>query len=275
MGNSCGIHIHAGTTCAADALGYYYTGTVTSDPWTSVAYTSTGSTTAGVVHVTTGGLGSDVQGRAMIIHAFDGSRIACALIKPLVATVPSIATGFVPYYTYTGNMAVSGTVGPMTTDGVTQSFAYSLEGVDPLCENGAGTEGNSCGIHIHAGTTCAGNALGHYYTGAVTSDPWTSVAYTSMGSTTAGVVHVTTGGIGSDVQGRAMIIHAFDGSRIACALLQPMQPAPEYNRLRATGFVPYYTYTGNMAVSGTVGPMIERERSQCVMSTVVLCRCPK
>lgn len=109
----------------------------------------------------------------------------------------------------------------MTTEGVTQSFAYSLEDVDPACANGAGPAGNSCGIHIHAGTTCADNALGHYYSGIITSDPWTAVAYTSISGSTAGVLTVSTGGTAADVVGRAMIIHDFNGGRIACATLAP------------------------------------------------------
>ena len=84
----------------------------------------------------------------------------------------------------------------MTTEGVTQSFSYSLTGVDPLCVNGAGEAGNSCGVHIHVGSSCASDAGGHYYTGIVTSDPWTNVGYTSAGcdGTADGTATVTTGG---------------------------------------------------------------------------------
>merc|ERR1712185_704097 len=74
----------------------------------------------------------------------------------------------------------------MTTAGTTQTFSWSLTGVDTACSSGAGDAGNSCGIHIHSGMTCTDDAEGHYYTGAVTTDPWTSIAYTSDGSGTAG-----------------------------------------------------------------------------------------
>merc|ERR1719409_256700 len=148
----------------------------------------------------------------MIIHDYNGGRIACALIMPLVTALPSQATGFVPYFDYTGNLAVSGTVGPMITEGVTQSFSYSLEGVDPACDSGAGTAGNSCGIHIHAGSTCDANAGGHYFTGTVTSDPWTSISYTaSCSGEASGVVTVTTGGTGADIEGLAVVVHGYDG----------------------------------------------------------------
>lgn len=108
----------------------------------------------------------------------------------------------------------------MTTTGTTQTFEYALTGVDPLCTSGAGSAGNSCGVHIHAGTTCTDNALGHYYTGSVTSDPWTTIAYTSTDSgTTSGTVTVDTGASAAEVAGRAFVIHGYDGGRIACAIL--------------------------------------------------------
>ena len=155
--------------------------TLAADPWATVVYT----TGVGSLTVETGLTAADVEGKAMIIHNKDGGRIACALLQsgaPLdvgdgtLAAPALMAGGFVPYYTYAGNLAISGTVGPMTTVGTTQTFYYQLDGVDPLCSSGAGGAGNSCGIHIHAGRTCVDNALGHYYTRAVTTDPWTSIA---------------------------------------------------------------------------------------------------
>ena len=227
------VHIHSGTTCTADALGHYYvSGAVTSDPWTNVAYTSDSSGgSAGSVAVTTGGSSADVAGRAMIVHAFDGSRIGCAILGA-ATQLTLTAGGFVPYFTYAGDLAVAGTVGPMTTAGTTQSFAWQLSGVDPLCASGAGGAANSCGVHIHSGRTCTDNAGGHYFTGSVTVDPWTTVAYTATaGGTASGTVSVNTGGTAAEVAGRALIVHAYDGSRIACAqdvliLVQPSDASP-------------------------------------------------
>jgi hypothetical protein len=250
-GNSCGIHIHSGTTCTGDAGGHFYTGSVTSDPWTSIAYTSTSGVTSGSVNVDTGALSSSLVGKAMIIHAYDGSRIACALLSDGVSSALS-SGAFVPYFSYSGSRLVSGSVGPMTTSVTTQTFYYSLSGIDPACAAGAGRMGNSCGIHIHSGTTCTADAGGHFYTGSVTSDPWTTIAYTSSASgMTSDSVTVDTGATSDQVAGRAMIIHAYDGSRIGCAILG----AATQLTLTAAGFVPYFSYTGAMAVSGSVGPM--------------------
>ena len=65
--------------------------------------------TSGSVSVDTGALSSTLVGKAMIIHAYDGSRIACALLSDGIgATLTSGA--FVPYFSYSGGMSVAGSV---------------------------------------------------------------------------------------------------------------------------------------------------------------------
>jgi len=253
--NSCGVHIHSGSTCTADAGGHYFLGTVTTDPWVRVAYTSTedGSAT-GSISVTTGATASDIMGKALIIHSSTGDRIACARLAPVVAAQPLEAGMFAKYYNYAGGLAVTGSVKPVVTDGVTQTFAYSLAGVDAACANGAGSAANSCGVHIHAGKTCTADAGGHYYTGTVTSDPWTSIAYTAASDgTSVGVVEVTTGGTGVDVEGRAMVIHDYSGARVACALLVTI---PETAPMATASFAPYPNYQGELRVAGAIRPLM-------------------
>jgi len=145
-----------------------------------------------------------------------------ALLAATLAGVDATlkAGAFTKYFNYAGTLAVSGTVDTVTTTGTTQTFAYSLSGVDPLCVSGAGTAANSCGIHIHSEKTCTANAGGHYFTGAVTADPWTTVAYTSTGGYTSGSVAINTGATEAEVIGRSLIIHGFDGGRIGCAILE-------------------------------------------------------
>ena len=89
---------------------------------------------SGTVVVDTGATSQQAEGRALIIHAYDGSRIGCAILGVASPVVLS-AAGLVPYYTYTGPLAVGGVVGPMTTAGTTQTFYYSLTGADPECES--------------------------------------------------------------------------------------------------------------------------------------------
>ena len=256
---SCGMHIHTGSTCTADAGGHYYTGTVTTDPWTNAYTAQEDGTASASVTVETGGTSSDINGHSFVVHAYDGTRIACAILGA-TSEVTVTASGFVPYYSYKGDLAVAGTVGPMTTSGTTQTFYYSLTGVDPACSDGAGTAGNSCGVHIHSGTTCTDNAGGHYFTGAVTEDPWASIAYTSTAANTAAAsVTVDTGAGSWSLVGRAFVVHAYDGSRIGCAILGT---GGGDAALVASGFVPYFSYTGDLAVAGTVGPMTSSGTAQ-------------
>jgi len=193
---------------------------VTTDPWTSIAYTANADgTSTGTESVDTGGSSADVAGRTMIIHGYDGGRIGCSILSNGVDAALA-ATPFVKYFSYTESLTVGGSVAPMTTVGTTQSFTYALTGVDPACSSGAGSAANSCGIHVHVGTSCTSDAGAHYYTGSVTTDPWTSIAYTANADgTSTGTESVDTGGSSADVAGRTMIIHGYDGGRIACAIL--------------------------------------------------------
>ena len=144
----------------------------------------------------------------------------------VTAPAPELmATSFVPYFSYTGDLVVAGTVGPVKTIGTTQSFTFHLSGIDPACSSGHhGPASNSCGMHIHAAKTCAADAGGHFFL-SVTSDPWASISYRadvhdgSTGPVTSGVRTVNTGALASDLEGRAMIVHDHAGGRIGCALL--------------------------------------------------------
>ena len=126
------------------------------------------------------------------------------------------AQNFVKYYDYVGNLIVGGSV-TVTTQGTVQTLQYSLTNVDTQCAAGPGNAANSCGVHIHEGTSCALNAGGHYYSGA--TDPWTTVTYTATGQTSTGNAIVNSGATEAQATGRTMIIHNYDGGRIACALL--------------------------------------------------------
>ena len=58
------VHIHSGSSCVSDALGHFYSGVVTTDPWTSIAYTSDASgVTSGSASVDTGALSSSLVGK--------------------------------------------------------------------------------------------------------------------------------------------------------------------------------------------------------------------
>lgn len=249
--NSCGVHIHGGTSCAKNALGHYWAKhKIPKDPWATVAYTSvpgdvvTASMTN--VPVLTGLYEKDVDGHTLIIHDYTGARIACAVIggsRKLVdwagklteavadrATLegpPANVIDFVKYYGYEGPLEVSGSVRVLsyrggTTATMLQELEWALNGVDPACSRGPGDAANSCGVHIHKGTSCEASALGHYWNkGPVTKDPWHGSTYTSavVGDEATSWGKVLTGLTMADVKGHAVIVHDYTGARIACGTI--------------------------------------------------------
>ena len=90
-------------------------------------------------------------------------HLAWGMLLLPAALAQLTATDFVPYYNYEGALAVAGTV-TVTTDGTSQTLDYALTGTEFDCAGGADSEAaNSCGVHIHLGTACDGDAGGHYY----------------------------------------------------------------------------------------------------------------
>jgi hypothetical protein len=151
---------------------------------------------------------------------------AVLLLLPAVLAQTLTATNFVPYYSYEGSLAVAGTV-TVTCSGTTHTLDYALSDVDFSCATGAGDAEKSCGIHIHQGTTCDGDAGGHYYDDEIVfTDPWASIAYSGIGAVEGTTDPVDTGLPSSDLVGRALIIHGYNGGRIACALLTAPAPTP-------------------------------------------------
>eukprot|EP00439_Symbiodinium_sp_Y106_P034364 s478_g4.t1 len=231
--NCCGVHIHVGKTCsvASDVLGHYWT-TGGTDPWLTT-------------------LGADVSGRAMVIHDFDGGRIACGIIAN------ASVGGFEAYPGYDGNLATAGVMQVYSKD-VTQSLTWTLgpgliltAGLDTRC-SAACTAANCCGVHIHVGTNCSDAATigGHHWNSTfVAADPWAMtlssryqakehyddfeidefglnwgwgggdlIMYnTSQMPSVMSDVMVETGYMEANIEGHTMVIHDFTGARIACS----------------------------------------------------------
>ena len=140
------------------------------------------------------------------------------------------ATNFVKYFDYDGYTTVSGTV-TVTASGTTQTFDMSLTGVDNHCSVWtAGEANNTCGIHVHSGTTCTDDAGDHFYNQEIfADDPWASIRYGGKGTvsgTADDPVSVDTGLQLSELAGHAFIVHGWYGERVACALLAAPTPAP-------------------------------------------------
>jgi Cu/Zn superoxide dismutase len=184
------------------------------------------------------------EGRAFVLHDFEGTRISCELL--LAQNVVNMNVGNV-YPDYNGNLTVGGYV-ESSFQRTHVIFHYDLDGADPDCVNGPinGTA-NSCGIHIHEGKTCddAAEVGGHYYNTALFSeDPWT---YDAFYTETTGRLFLDFGYGYSTSVGRAFVIHDRAGARISCDILDHPRARfvmEEFNR--------YPDYSGPLNVSGAV-----------------------
>jgi hypothetical protein len=228
--NACGIHIHEGMSCYANAGGHYWNkSTYEEDPWTPVIYKTWRSpfgsfTYDGNELVVTGLENSDVNGHTMIVHDVTGARVACGIIAPK----QEIVNAFVPYFSYQGDLRVSGTVLVGSTGVLgeaAQVLQWMLQGVDPACKSVPSGVPNACGVHIHQGMDCTSDALGHFYNQtSIGEDPWLAITYKARKF--FGTYHaieknapVVTGLTGFDVLGHTMIVHDSQGARIACGIL--------------------------------------------------------
>lgn len=216
--NSCGIHIHVGTNCAVDAGGHYFSILNTSDPWKTVTYTTGRGSQSQVL---TGLSGSDILGRTLIVHDSTGARIACGII----------AQGhnvFTKYFGYTGNLTVKGTAILSPGAGTdTQLLQWNLQGIDSSCTQPRSNTPNSCGIHVHKGTSCTEDAQGHYFASGLSPDPWATIVYTaaskSAGKQTTGASASGSASVATQLQlgnmiGHTLVIHDVTGARIGCGI---------------------------------------------------------
>merc|ERR1712048_104236 len=94
-----------------------------------------------------------------------------------------------------------------------QMLFWSLTGLDTACvANAADSVTNGCGIHIHTGTSCDSHedVGGHFYSAALTSDPWLPIVYVADvngSSNESAGVEVITGLSAGDITGRVMVVH--------------------------------------------------------------------
>jgi len=237
-GNSCGIHIHAGDSCFTNDLagGHYWTGG--DDPWGSIVYVANSDGTAsGMTSVEYGYGYADTMGKTFVIHEQDGSRMTCDVLGGISNRLES---GFVKYADYTGDIEVSGEV-LLEFMGTSVTIGMDFT-ADPDCTSGADAVANSCGIHIHSGTSCGGSDVGgHYYDdSSLSEDPWASAVYVEGTEQ----ISIDYGYTGEDSQGKVLVVHNKAGEKIACSIIGAFNTV-EY-------FDGYDGYTGELSVSGNV-----------------------
>ena len=112
------------------------------------------------------------------------------------------------------------------SDDEMQSLSWLFtQGLDPRCDKTTCTAANCCGVHIHEGTTCSdADAIGgHFWNKDLyPEDPWMDIRYVIEGSMPSKVndLSVTTGFPAEKINGRAVVVHDYDGVRIGCATIK-------------------------------------------------------
>lgn len=231
-----GIHVHEGSSCddATAVLGHWWNKGNFDDPWFNslgAVWKSdeNGDVLFGKVRAKTGLQSSDVVGRAIVIHDSDGTRIACGLIEPVEQKL-AIGTekmqvkrrgfGVYPGYTASSPRLRRGSrvsVRTFFNNGYHwQRFCWNLRGLEKKTEGG---------IHIHAGYSCADKDLvfGHHWNknSLGTDDAWTPVKWNSDHRGRAkGCATVKTDLDASKIAGRAVVVHAAAGARMACGIIE-------------------------------------------------------
>jgi len=159
------------------------------------------------------------------------ARVACGKLAnaecggaPAPAPGPPVqlaASSFEKYFSYTGDLVVAGSVTVQFADESATSLAIlgDLEGIDLSCTGTQDGSGNACGVHVHAGTSCAENALGHYFSGG--SDPWVPITYTDPvgGAVEFLYSSIDTGYTATAMEDKVIVVHDSTGARIACGKL--------------------------------------------------------
>jgi len=169
-----------------------------------------------------GFLAEDNVGYAILIVDYDFE--ACGVLGYASDNEPSdkmlLKATMGVYPNYMPGLTVSGSVTVAYRNDGTFKFSYDLEGVEPACADG------SCGIHIHAGTSCANHTdvLGHGWNSEVVQDLWTeeggAVYVADDKGNAKGFFNLYNGFSFGKNLGHAVVVHASNGTRIGCGVLE-------------------------------------------------------
>eukprot|EP00618_Florenciella_parvula_P035043 CAMPEP_0119529680 /NCGR_PEP_ID=MMETSP1344-20130328/43646_1 /TAXON_ID=236787 /ORGANISM="Florenciella parvula, Strain CCMP2471" /LENGTH=165 /DNA_ID=CAMNT_0007569375 /DNA_START=148 /DNA_END=645 /DNA_ORIENTATION=- len=125
-------------------------------------------------------------------------------------TLAPKATGYVYFDGVDSNGIVTG----FSQANHLEANVDSTNGVDCTAANG-------CGMHIHEGDACTNTTTqgGHYFEG--DEDPWATVGYTSTDvNGYSGMIDLKVDMGSLPIEGKPFIVHANDGSRIACGIIE-------------------------------------------------------
>lgn len=217
----CKVSITDGESC--DNVGEnYYNPLLSEDPWASdnSVYRSNAVGESNSAFLVDNGYSEeDNLGHTVAIFAADGSTVlACGLLETNTGTATLIAD-LGAYPGYTGDIVVSGNVMVEFDSNMGLNFSYHVLGVESNCTD--------CGIHIHAGTSCDTHeqVLGHEWNSNYVEDLWTTAGGAVYNSDSDGEAKgsfmIYNGFNYFENNHHATVVHAQDGTRIACGVLYP------------------------------------------------------
>ena len=184
---------------------------------------------AGSFTVEPGYTASQTFGHVMVVHASDGARIACGVLEPVPGSYTSYADLLDVAAPYPAHKVGSLGAYPGHTGGAAAAlrnlyFAYLPDGTTRVSYNldvGSGEASAKGGLHVHAGTSCDDGAVGgHYYQDDWRADPWDTAWTSDAAGEASGSFTLDTGYGAGDNLGHAVVVHASDGTRIACGVLE-------------------------------------------------------
>ena len=208
------------TTCDAPLGDFadYYRG---EDPWGEVTFDADADGFSGSAsRVNNGYALEDNLGRAVVVRRGD-DWLGCGVFVKASGTLDKnvyLKADMGRYPGFDGSLAVSGTVTVAYRMDDTFLFKYDLEGVEADCE--------TCGVHIHAGTSCATHeqVMGHGWNSAVVQDLWTTAGGATYQGDDDGRAEGHFNLFNGMDYGRnlahAVVVHAKNGTRVGCGLLE-------------------------------------------------------
>ena len=156
------------------------------------------------------------MGKAIIVADNNGLAVGCGILVTEVKEKVLVAD-MGRYPEYIGPLTPSGKVTVTFNDDDAFTMSYDVSGLNEDCVD--------CGIHIHAGTSCAtpADVKGHGWNSVVVQDLWSTAGgatYTSDSMGNAEGYFSMTNGYGYEANANhAVVIHTQDGTRVGCGVL--------------------------------------------------------
>jgi hypothetical protein len=221
---TCKVAIYDGTSCDSPGSAYFDEDTIAEDPFTPWTINSNYYSTYGdgglsnsAFSFTNGYTCDENEGRVVVM--FDDTSktiLGCGVLgEERKTNVLKAQMG--PYPEYAGDLDPSGKVTLVFKSDDTFEFFFRVRGLEE--------DVDAAGLHVHEGTSCdsPGVVLGHHWNENVVRDLWTieggSYYSTDCNGKAKGNFNMYNGYGIEENSNHAVVIHAKDGSRVACGVL--------------------------------------------------------